>query len=254
VGKPALAVIGGGNLGGAFLAGYLRASEGKYELLVVDPDESKHVSGVKGFGAVADLPNGIDLVIVCVKPQLTEAACRALAQKSPKLVVSFAAGVKLAQLEAACGSVPVVRAMGNTAAAFCASITSLVGNNVPDRLLADFAPLGDVIVLSDEKQMDAAMAISASAPAFFLMAGEGLSDGGVRLGLPREMADRLAVGAIRAAAAVGAHERMAIARQRITSPGGTTIEGLAVLETAAVRGAFSEAAVATAKRAKELLG
>ncbi len=258
--KRVIAIIGGGNLGGAFAAGYLRRGAQDYDLVVVEPDRAKHAafSGARCVDDIAALGKGVALAIIAVKPQLVQQVCQQLGALEPEVVVSFAAGVRLDALRAALGAGPkLIRAMGNTAAAFGASITSLCaapGEDVPPSLTADFAPLGDVIVLADEKQMDAAMALSGSAPAFVLAAAEGLSDGGVRLGLGRELADRMAIGAIRAAAAVGASEHMTVAKQRITSPGGTTIEGLAVIESAAVRAAFADAAVAAAKRAKELLG
>jgi pyrroline-5-carboxylate reductase len=253
VAERRIAVVGGGNLGGSFVAGYLRAG---VAVMVVEPDSKKHVQGVQNLSDLTLLPKGADIVVIAVKPQLVGKVCKELAAQEPKCVVSFAAGVTLEALRRDCGPGPqVVRAMGNTAAAFGASITSLVCDGpVPEGVKEAFEPLGEVVVLGDEKQMDGAMAISASAPAFFLMAAEGLSDGGVRLGLSRELANSMAVGAMRAAAAVATHEHMTLAKQRITSPGGTTIVGLAVLETAAVRGAYADAAVATAKRAKELLG
>jgi pyrroline-5-carboxylate reductase len=247
------AIIGGGNLGSAFARGFLRA--GLTSFVVVEPDTAKHCKEFESLADVGQLSSDVSLAIITVKPPLVASVLRQL-PSSVTTVVSFAAGVTLeAMKKTATGT--VVRAMGSTAAAFGASLTTLVtqvGERVPESLVSLFAALGEVVTLADEKHIDAAMALSASAPAFMLAAAEGLSDGGVRLGLSRDLADRFALSALRAAAAVGGSEPMTQAKHRITSPGGTTIEGLAVLEKAAVRSAFAEAAVACAKRGKELLG
>ncbi|MCC6809102.1 MAG: NAD(P)-binding domain-containing protein [Deltaproteobacteria bacterium] len=253
---PRLAVIGGGNLGGAFLAGLAQAAGARF---VVEPDKDKQ-RALKAYATpcarVADLPDDLDLAIITVKPPLVKGVLAELAAKKPAHVVSFAAGVTLAQMRAAIGArkTTLHRGMASTAAASCASTTTLCDEKsaLPQALQDLLATLGEVISIADEKWMDAITAVSASAPAFFLLAMEGLSDGGLRLGLPRDLADRLAVGAARAAEAVARKEHMTRAKHKITSPGGTTIAGLTVLERAGVHAAFSDAAMAAAARAKEL--
>lgn len=254
------AIIGGGNLGGAFAAGW-RDMAG-LALWIVEPDVSKHAQwrgwrGVTLLRELAALPAGLDVVVVAVKPALVPETVSALRALAPKTVVSFAAGVPLALLRQRYGSGgKLVRAMGNTAAALRASTTTLVAEagGVSKTLLGLFAWLGAVVTVQNEAELDAAMAVSASAPAFLLLAAEGLSDGGVKLGLKREVADVLAAGALRAAAAVAVAEpgAMTAARHRVTSPGGTTIAGLTVLERAAVRAAFNDATAATVARGVEM--
>jgi pyrroline-5-carboxylate reductase len=251
--KHAVAVIGGGNLGGAFLAGWAERAH-----WVVEPDAGKH-KALKAWAtpvaSVKDLPDKLDLAVVTVKPASVKPVLADLRAKKPAHVLSFAAGVTIAQMRAALGGGPSLhRGMANTAAAMRASTITLCAEKtaLPGPLRELLSALGEVVAVQDEKWMDAITAVSASAPAFFLLAMEGLSDGGLRLGLPRQLADQLAVGAARAAQAVAAAEQMTRAKHKITSPAGTTIAGLTVLERAGTHAAFSDAAVAAASRAKEL--
>lgn len=248
-------MLGGGNLGGAFLAGWADTTH-----LVVEPDRTKH-KALKAYStpleSIADLPDGLELAVIMVKPALVKPVLAELRSKKPKHILSFAAGVTSAHMRYAIGDGPRLhRGMASTAAAFRATTTSLWSetDSLPKHYKDLLATLGDLIDVADEKWMDAITAVSASAPAFFLLALEGLSDGGLRLGLPRALADRLALGAARAAHAVAVESSapFAQAKNRITSPGGTTIAGLTVLERASVHAAFSDAAVAAAARAKEL--
>lgn len=248
-----IAVIGGGNLGSAFLSGW-----GRGDRLVVEPDRDKHKplkAWATPVSTVKELPERLDLAIITVKPALVRTVLSELRTKRPAHVLSFAAGVTLAAMRAAIGNGAALhRGMASTAAAQRASTTTLCSEKakLPAELRKMLEQLGDLIDIDDEKHMDAITAVSASAPAFFLLAMEGLSDGGLRLGLPRALADRLAEGAARAAHAVASADQMTRAKNRITSPGGTTIAGLTVLERAGVHAAYSDAAVAAAARAKEL--
>jgi pyrroline-5-carboxylate reductase len=246
-----IAVVGGGNLGGAFLAGWQGHDSVRY---VVEPDLKKHkqlAALATPVASIAALPAGLDLAVITVKPPLVKTVLAELAPKKVKQVVSFAAGISLASMREAMAETPLCRAMGSTAAATRATTISLCGA-LPEKLEAAFAYLGETLSIADEKWMDAITAVSASAPAFFLLAMEGLSDGGLRLGLPRELADKLALSAARSAYAVATQDHMTRAKHKITSPAGTTIAGLTVLERASVHAAFSDAAVAAAARAADL--
>jgi pyrroline-5-carboxylate reductase len=260
--KVSIAVIGGGALGGALVRGLGDGSEAEIALWLVEPDADKaqllgKAARLSSLKDVSSLPMGIDLAIVAVKPALVSTVCRALARRSPKVVLSLAAAVPLVELRRALGGKPALyRAMMSTAAAQRQTTTSLLAESTrtlqPDWLDALLRRLGGLVHLNDEKLLDAVMAVSASAPAFFLAAAEGLADGGVRLGLGRAMAETLALGAMRSAFAVAEADGMTRAKYGITSPGGTTIEGLAVLERNATKAAFSDAAVAVVHRAHEM--
>ncbi len=193
-----------------------------------------------------------DLAIVAVKPQATPAALRELGKLLPAVIVSVAAGVTGEALTAAApkGSL-VVRAMMNTAVAHGQGAVVLCAESeCPPWLALVLSPLGEVYELP-EKLFEAANAVSACAPAFFLTAIDGLADGAVRLGIPRATAVKLSLAAARAAVAVGSASSVAAAKAAIVSPGGSTAAGLTLIERGAVRAAFADAAEASALAARQ---
>jgi pyrroline-5-carboxylate reductase len=239
---------------------------------------------VSGGGAAA-VAAASDLIVVGVKPAAVGAVLAALAPHlDPRrhLVVSIAAGVPLAALEAALpAGARVARVMPNTPCLVRegASVYAMGEAATPGDAAAVDALLSAVglAVRLDEGQLDAATGLSGCGPAFCFLAIEALADGGVQAGLPRDMAIALAAQTMAGAAAMvlssgavsgsgggggpgGAAPATpslahpAILRERVCSPGGATIVGVAELEAAAVRGAFGRAVVAAARRAAELAG
>ena len=182
-----------------------------------------------------------------------------MAAGAPRLVISIAAGVTLAALEAAVAeNFRIIRAMPNTpalvghgAAGYC-----LGSRATPADAATAQALLGAVglAVQVPERLMDAVTGLSGSGPAYIYLIIEALADGGVRAGIPRADAARLAAQTVLGSAAMVLEtgEHPAVLKDMVTSPGGTTLAGLAVLERHGVRSALIEAVTAAAGRAAEL--
>lgn len=201
------------------------------------------------------------VLLVAVKPHLVAAALAPLRDVlSPaQTVISIAAGFSLAQLEA-CFSAPVpcVRVMPNTpclvgesAAAIC------LGTNAKTEQLQQAHQIFDAVGLAvdvEERLMDAVTGLSGSGPAYVYLFIEALSDGGVQMGLPRDVASRLAAQTVLGAAKMtlesGLHPGQL--KDQVTSPGGTTIAAIHSLENNAFRGAVMDAVEASARRSSEL--
>ena len=210
-----------------------------------------------------ELVEASSVVVLAVKPpQVGEVLRQIRAQLSNRhLIVSIAAGITLARLRRDMpAEVRLVRAMPNTPALVGASATAYaadVSATDEDRRLvgALFASVGLALEVG-EHLLDAVTGLSGSGPAYGYRMIEALSDGGVAAGLPRDTAIRLAaqtlLGAARMVLETGLHP--AVLKDQVTSPGGTTIEGLHELEKAAVPAALISAVRAAAHRARELAG
>ena len=177
---------------------------------------------------------------------------------SAQLVISILAGVSIAQLETAFPDRAVVRAMPNTPATVGAGMTAIArGSHVStqDLELATqlFQAVGQVVTVP-EALMDAVTGLSGSGPAYIAIAIEALADGGVAAGLPREIANKLALQTVLGTAQLlnESHLHPAQLKDRVTSPGGTTIAGVTKLEQAGFRAALIAAVIAAAQRSQEL--
>jgi len=200
------------------------------------------------------------VVFLAVKPQQAQIAGRDVAGRlrPDAVLVSIVAGLPSASLVALTGVPRVIRVMPNT--------PCLVGRGVSVVCQAAEVPataaarirdlLGAVghVHEADEGQMNAVTGLSGSGPGFIALVVEALADGGVKAGLPRQLALALAVETLSGTGALleQTGEHPAQIKDRVSSPGGTTIAGLAVLEQRGVRGALIDAVVAAASRAKEL--
>lgn len=210
-----------------------------------------------------DVVRQSDVVILAVKPQQLLPVLDDLRGQvtARHLVVSIAAGVRLATLADRLGDGPrLVRVMPNTPClvGFGASAYCLGPKAMPDdgQLVRQmFEAVGSAWEV-EEKQLDAVTGLSGSGPAFVYVMIEALSDGGVRMGLPRVVATALAAQTVRGAAemVLATGEHPAVLKERVTSPGGTTIAGLHAMEAAAFRGAVMAAVEAAARRSAELGG
>jgi pyrroline-5-carboxylate reductase len=264
----ALAVIGGGKMGAALVKGVIRAGVAAAKRIwVAEPSDAARNALAKETGVHVTADNAAAarnarVVILAVKPDVTLGA---LAQIKPvfakdHLLLSIAAGVTLAKLEAALpAGARVIRAMPNTpalvgagAAAFAVGPTA----TTTDAALAQKI-LGAVGVAFQlpEKLLDAVTGLSGSGPAYIYMVIESLSDGGVAMGLPRDVATRLAaqtvLGAAKMVLETGLHP--GVLKDHVTSPGGTTIEGIHALEAGSLRATFMRAVKAATEKSK-LLG
>lgn len=261
------AILGAGKMALALVHGMLRAKLcGPSDIVAA----SRSKPGLENFVAatgvrpVADNAAAVaaaDVVLLCVKPgDALKALGEAGGGWKGKLLLSVVTGLKIARLREAAPGARVIRAMPNTAAMVGKSATALAaGENVSRRDAATaekiFRAVGGVFEVG-ENQLDAVTGLSGSGPAYLYLVMEALADGGVAAGLPRKLAQDLAVQTVQGAAemAVSTREHPALLREMVTSPGGTTIAALATLEKAAVRAAFMGAVQAAAARSKELSG
>lgn len=264
--------IGAGAMAEA-LAGGLRAAGVEADRIrAADPEPArrKHFEQELGVACGADnaeLVGASDLVVLAVKPGVVVPALQALGSEAGldtdrPLWISIAAGLTLGSLEAALGQgARLVRAMPNTPALVRAGATALVGNpraDASDRAAARalFEGVGSVWEAPDEGLLDAVTGLSGSGPAYVFVFLEALGEAGVRMGLPREAAARLACQTVYGAArlALESGRDPASLRDQVSSPGGTTIAGLERLEAGGLRAAVHDAVAAATRRSRELGG
>lgn len=263
-----LAVIGGGRMGEALLGGLLASGWCRSaEVLVVEPVAERRdelATRFAGIHLAASVPDGLaaDGVLVAVKPQHVAEVTAQVAAGAGR-ILSIAAGVRIATIEAAVASaterrVPVIRSMPNTPALVGAGASAIAPG--ASATAADVAwaaaVLGAVGVVEqvDEKLLDAVTGLSGSGPAYLFLVAEALIDAGVAMGLTRPVATTLATQTILGAGRmlVESGDDAATLRANVTSPGGTTAAGLRSLEERAVRSALIEAVAAATARSREL--
>jgi pyrroline-5-carboxylate reductase len=261
-----LAMIGGGQMALALAEGFCTAGLVKpHEITVADPHAparerlSARVPGIV-FASPGAAAASAPIVFLAVKPQQAAAACGEIAGAvgSDAVIVSIVAGLSTASLATLCNTRKIVRVMPNT--------PSLVGRGVSVVCRTDAVSTAELkhvtdllsavghVHEADESLMDAVTGLSGSGPGFVAVIAEALADGGVKAGLPRPLALALAIQTLSGTGILleRTGEHPAQIKDRVSSPGGTTIAGLAVLEQRGVRGAIIDAVVAAAARAREL--
>lgn len=215
--------------------------------------------GARAAGSLSEAVAGADVVLVCVKPAGVRLVLEELASDlRGKLVISIAAGIGLESLEEWAPGARHARAMPNTPVEIGLGATAIVLGSTAQGDDAEtvrriFESAGEVFEIG-ESMMDAVTALSGSGPAYFFLFFEALADAGVALGLPRDIAQRLALQTGRGAAelAVQSGRDPALLREQVTSPGGTTAAALEVMESAALRDTIVKALQAAANRSREL--
>jgi pyrroline-5-carboxylate reductase len=247
-------ILGCGNMGGAMLAGWLAAGLDPARFTVVDPYLAAAPAGVRLLREVPQ--ERFDFVLLGVKPQALDEAAPALAGAigPDTVLLSILAGTEIASLRARLPSAGgIVRVMPNLAAAIGRSPMGLVGSDCSTAQRAELgellAPLGTAEWLGEEALMDAVTALAGSGPAFVYRIIDALAAGGAGLGLDPDQARRLAVTMVDGAARLAATTDLApdeLAR-RVTSPGGTTAAGLAVLDEDAALARLIEATLRAAR-------
>lgn len=261
---PRYGFIGGGVMAEAILRGLLQAGLTTPEsVLVSEPVAARREAlaalGVQALDDNRALSEGADVVILAVKPGVVADAVGTARLGADHLLVSIAAGVPLAAIETLAGlDVPVVRVMPNVLASVGAGAAAISGGaNATEAHLAVaeeiFATVGRVVRVP-EAQLDAVTGLSGSGPAYVMLIIEALADGGVQMGLPRETALTLATQTVLGSAKLLAErgDHPGVWKDRVATPGGTTIYGLAELESSGVRGALMRAVAAATRRAQEL--
>ena len=262
-----IAFLGGGNMAEALIKGLIASGAAKPgQILVTDPSADRREHLRKTYGVIilktnADAAGEAGVVVLSVKPQVID---KVVGEISPvidntKLVISIAAGVGLAKIEKALKEASrVVRVMPNTPALVLAGAAALAGGKYAssgDLSLAQdiFTSVGRAVIV-EEKLMDAVTGLSGSGPAYVFMIIDALSDAGVKAGLPRPLALELAAQTVFGSAkmVLETSEHPAKLRDMVTSPGGTTIEGLHALEKGKLRATLMNAVEAATARSREL--
>lgn len=198
------------------------------------------------------------LVLACKPRDVSMALSSIVWPPEGRTLVSVAAGVSSEQLRSMVpASVAVARVMPNVPALVGAGITGVLRHydlDVLDHVVALFETCGEVVILDRERDFAALTAVSGSGPAYFFVALEALADGGVKMGLTREVAQRLALVTMRGSAelALATGEHPAQLKDKVASPGGTTIHALSTLESAGFRAALIDAVEAAATRSGQL--
>jgi pyrroline-5-carboxylate reductase len=263
-----IAFIGGGNMARSLIGAQIARGADPASIRIAEPRAEAREGlarefGVRTFSDNAEAVATANGVVLAVKPQVMRDVCAGLAEPlrmARPMVISIAAGVRIAQLERWLGAgTAIVRCMPNTPALIGAGAAGLCANPHADaaqRALAEhiLGAAGVVRWIADEAQMDTVTALSGSGPAYFFLLVEAMEDAAVQLGLPRDTASALAVqtclGAGRMLAESG--EAAAVLRQRVTSPHGTTAAALDAFAHGNLRTLVAAAMQAAKRRGAEM--
>ena len=265
-------MIGGGVMGEALLSRLLSQSlYSSDEILVSEPSSERREVlaeqyAVKTTQSNRDVIEASRVILLAVKPQVfplvakefKSVELKGAERETPPLVLSILAGTSLSQLEGAMPGWPVVRAMPNTPATVGAGMSAIaIGSRATaehSKLAQEiFSAVGQVVQVP-EVMLDAVTGLSGSGPGYVSIVIEALADGGVAAGLPRAVANQLALQTVLGTAQLiqktGMHP--AELKDRVTSPGGTTIAGIACLEELGMRSSLIEAVRVASSRSREL--
>jgi pyrroline-5-carboxylate reductase len=265
--RESVAFIGGGNMATALIRGLLASGARASSLVVSEPVASRRASLKRRFKVRATADNGeaardAATVVIAVKPQVIDDALASIREHvdGAQLVLSIAAGVRIGRIESALGRrARVVRAMPNTPCLVGRGATVICGGSRSRRadlaaVAKIFRAVGDAHVVADERWMDAVTALSGSGPAYIYRFAEALVQAGLRCGLPEPLASALTYQTLAGAAEMllRTGETPEALRTAVSSPGGTTLAGLAAMDG---RGFFDSviAGVEAAKRRSEEL-
>lgn len=262
--NKAIGCIGVGNMGSAIISG-LSNNLNKENILAFDIDRQKLEYVKKNYGIeiafnLKDLADKSNIIIIGVKPDIVSSIIEEIKNNIlHKIIVSIAAGVTIGSIEEIL-RLPhkIVRVMPNTPALVGKGMSVISPNEHVDEeslniVLEIFSYLGKVMVLS-EKIMDAVTALSGCGPAYGFTLIQAMTDGGVKMGIPRDKALILAAQTIFGAAGMvlESGEEPIVLRGRVTSPGGSTIEAVHILERSAFSGIVIDAIEAAKIKSEEL--
>lgn len=263
-----LSVIGGGVMAEAILCRLLQAEIClPQKVLVSEPQTSRREFWQQTYNVQVTTNNReafavADVLLLAIKPQILDVVAKQIEaqdyHQSKPLVISILAGVNLERLEQLFPHQAIIRTMPNTPATVGAGMTAVVPNHKVTHTQLSIArsmlaAIGEVVEVS-ESLMDAVTGLSGSGPAFVAIMIEALADGGVASGLPRQVADQLALQTVFGTAKLLKDSPLhpAQLKDKVTSPGGTTIAGVAQLEKNGFRSAIIEAVKAAYFRSQEL--
>ena len=260
-----IGIIGGGNMGKAIIKGLLTAPQSPtlsaWDAASDCRKQLKEELKVPVAQDNRELVLNSDIIILAVKPQIIDSVMNEIADSLTidKLLISIAAGVPCKRLEQPLQNpVPTIRIMPNTPALINRGISAIAaGSHAQEKHLeitqAIFSCLGET-ALVPENTMDMVTAVSGSGPAYVFLVIEAMLDAAVGLGLPRDLARKLVIETVLGSTELlkesGKHPMEL--KDMVTSPGGTTIAGLAELEKNGLRHAFNEALKSACKRSQDL--
>jgi pyrroline-5-carboxylate reductase len=262
-----VAILGAGKMGGILLQAFLKNTLVDAENITATVGHKERAVALSAqYGVQVSTNNveaakGADVIVLGVKPWQVASLLAEIkpSLKPGTLLLSIAAGVKISEMEEAAGAkVAVIRAMPNTPAMLTAGMTAFCrGSQVTDAQMKIaeriFQTIGRAVVV-EEKHMDAVTGLSGSGPAFFYIIIEAMAEGGVNMGLPRDVATLLAsqtmFGSARMVLETGYHPAML--KDAVTTPAGSTVDGILALEEGGLRAALIQAVRKATLRAKEL--
>ena len=259
-----LSIIGGGVMAEAILSRLLAQNVfAASTVLVSELREKRRQYLIEQYKVQATGDNqaaisASEILLLAIKPQILDLVIANITPNPNSTVISILAGVTIVKLEQAFPHQPVIRVMPNTPATVGHGMTAIaVGTEAKEEHVQQarliFNAVGEVVEVP-ESSMDAVTGLSGSGPAFVALAIEALADGGVASGLPRVIALQLATQTVLGTAALvketGKHP--GVLKDQVTSPGGTTIAGVAKLESLGFRSALIEAVKTATARSKEL--
>jgi len=234
----ALWLIGAGNMGGAMLRGWLGSPGWERPVTVIDPYLAAAPEGARLLPALPDDGEAPDILVLAVKPQQLGEVRAGFAGRAgaPRLLLSILAGVETATLSQAFGAEATVRAMPNLPVSIGEGVTALYSSDAAegarDEAAGLVAPLGLVEWIEEESLFDAVTALSGCGPGFLFRFIDAMAEAGAALGLPADQALRLATATVKGSGLLAGQsdESPAVLADRVASPGGSTREGLNVLD------------------------
>lgn len=267
--KKRIGFIGAGNMGEALIKGLVTSKKVHPEQILASDRVKERLAymaehyGVKVFSKNFEVVRASDILILAVKPDDIKDVIKEIAEDvtKDKLLVTIAAGVSIELLRENLihPLPPIIRVMPNTPALVMEGAIGIypspgISEDDKNIILQIFETVGKVVLVEKEEWMDAVTGLSGSGPAYIFLIMEALSDAGVKVGLPRKMANLLTIqtvlGSAKLALVGGRH--FGELKDMVTSPGGTTIAGLEKLEEGGVRFAIIKAVEAATKRSREL--
>jgi pyrroline-5-carboxylate reductase len=264
-----IAFIGGGNMGEAMLSRLVAQNlSTREDIIVSDVSEARRQYLEKNY-QVKTTDNNVlalaarEVIVLAIKPQTLTTAMEGLkgTLKPSQLVLSIIAGARIDTLRQGLNHGPLVRAMPNTPAQIGAGMTVWtatpeVNEKQKQWGKAILGSIGQEIYVDDEKYLDMATAVSGSGPAYFFLFAEALADAAVSIGMPRDMAEKLAMQTMLGSGALLSNSGKPAAelRRMVTSPGGTTAEAIASFEKSGFSEIVRKAVVAAYEKAKQLGG
>jgi pyrroline-5-carboxylate reductase len=264
-----ISFVGGGVMAEAIIKSILSkktVAADKITASDISDQRRKHLAknyGIKTTSSNREAIKGADCIVLATKPQELAAIGKDLKGelKPAQLLISIMAGINMDTLETALAHKSIVRSMPNMPAQIGEGVTVWTeSDNVTEKqrniARSILSAPGEEIYVKDEKYIDMATAISGSGPAYIFMILETLTDAGVHIGLPRALAEKLAVrttiGSAKTALITGKHP--AELKNLVTSPGGTTAEGLLQLENGGLRSLILKAVISAYEKAKKIAG